>query len=342
MNKTLRKLKKQFLRLLIFVVFVLIITNNKFNVKAQNTVFLTVSPARQEITVNPGEELLINVRYYNRNDYPVSGIIKVADFIIEGKEENIKIMEDVFQVSSKYSSSTWFSLPFNNPTIAVEDKITIPIKINVPSDASPGGHYVSIYFEPVVKDFNSGNENKTVMTISSRIVALVYLKVAGQISEKASLSNFSCADFLEHGPITVETGVLNSGDYHIRPNGVITLSNIFGGFVDQKIIKEKNIFPGTIGSYKYDLGKRWMIGRYKLNLAISYGEKGQALHRIVYVWIFPWKIAILIVLTVIILFFIINHQYKKLHFLDISLKKYLSKRKQQIDELKNQLRKKRE
>jgi len=75
------------------------------------------------------------------------------------------------------------------------------------------------------------------------LAGLVYLGVTGPILEKASVSRFFTPGFLEYGQSTSDTQILNRGDYHIVPRGLITLTNIFGTSVDRSFLKEENIFP---------------------------------------------------------------------------------------------------
>ncbi|KKQ25168.1 MAG: hypothetical protein US40_C0011G0053 [Candidatus Roizmanbacteria bacterium GW2011_GWC2_37_13] len=301
---------------------------------------LTVAPARQQLTVDPGESTAVNVRFYNQSESPVSGFIKVADFIVDDSEGTPRIVEEAGQVSPKFSGQTWFSLPFDRATIAANDKVSFQAKINVPFDARPGGRYVAVYFEPSGSLPESVSAEKEAgVSVGSRLASLVYLKVNGDSLEKALLSRFFAPNFLEYGSIKINTQILNRGDYHIRPRGVITLSNVFGGPVDQKSLKEENIFPDTVRSYENSLGQKWMLGKYKLTLTASYGDKGQVLEGFTYVWLFPWRVAIVIVLTAFIITLLISSFYKNFVKKETNLEEEIAKEKEEIEKLKQQLRK---
>src|SRR3989338_3213616 len=66
-------------------------------VNAQQVIPLTASPARQEILVDPSEQQTISVRFLNQGDSPISGIIRVADFIVDNKDGIPRILEDSSQ-----------------------------------------------------------------------------------------------------------------------------------------------------------------------------------------------------------------------------------------------------
>ena len=105
----------------------------------------------------------------------------------------------------------------------------------------------------------------------------------------------------------------------------MTLSNTFGGLVDQKLLKAQNIFPEVSRNYVTELGAKWMLGRYKVNLSGSYGEAGQALTASSYVWVFPWRVALAVILTIIIMIFIANKLYKNIVVKETNLEDELKK-----------------
>jgi hypothetical protein len=326
-----------------FFILVLFVSCSLFLVSfanAQSVLPLTVAPARQEITVNPGEGSAVNVRFYNFSEAPVSGIVRIADFIVDNAQGSPRIIEDINQVSPRFSAQTWLTIPYDQISIAANDKVSLQARINVPVDAHPGGRYVAVYFEPTTSIPQSvGGKQEAGTGVTSRIASLIYIKVAGPISEKALISRFFTPGFFEYGPIKVETQILNRGDYHIRPHGVITMTNVFGIPVDQTNLKEENIFPDVVRNYENDLGKKWLLGKYKLNFTASYGEKGQVLEAFTYVWVFPWRVALAVVLTIIILVFIISNLYKNIVVKETNLEEEVEKEKEEIEKLKTQLRK---
>ena len=82
-----------------------------------------------------------------------------------------------------------------------------------------------------------------------------------------------------------------------------------------------------------------MIGKYKVDLTGSYGDTGQALTAVSYVWVFPWKVALVIILTIIIMIFIANKLYKNIVVKETTLEEELKEEHEEIEKLKQQLRK---
>jgi len=282
---------------IIFITFIIVIIPFVYS---QSSLPLVVMPARNQIEVTPGEKTAVTISFYNQSDDPVSGFFKVADFIVEDTQGTPKFIENVEDAPIKYSASRWLTLPYDRATLPAHDKVVIQTDILVPSDAHAGGRYVAVFFQQGnTLPRPSGTEEKGSGT-NLRIASLIYIKVKGVITEKALVSRFFTQSFLEYGPIKVTADILNRGDYHISPRVSLTLTNIFGGLVDQKLFKTQNIFPDVSRNYTEGLGSKWMAGRYKVNLSGSYGENGQILTSSSYVWVFPWKITLMVILTIIV------------------------------------------
>lgn len=309
-------------------------------INAQVSLPFTVAPARQFIELEPGEETTLNLKFYNLGNFPIPGIIRSADFIVQDKLGTPRLIEDVTEAPPRFAASTWFTLPYDRMTLPSEEQISVPIKITVPSEARPGGRYVSVYFEPnaaIPQSVNSSQEAGA--SIAPRVAGLFYIRVKGPITENSTVSRFFTPSFLEYGPIPLETEILNSGDYHVRPKGLITLSNMFGANVAQVNLKEFNIFPDTQRLYENQIGSKWMVGKYTLSLTAGYGEQGKALKRTTTLWIFPWKIATAIIVTMLIVLLLAQNFMKRLSTKEELLATELQREREEIEKLKQQIRK---
>lgn len=303
---------------------------------AQTSIPLTVGPARQQITINPGETTTFAIKYYNQSDIALNGVVNVADFLVDSTDGSPRIIDSVDQANPKYSASKWVSLSLEQITISPQDRIIVTGTLSVPQDARPGGRYVAVYFEPALGTPSSvGTGGST--GIAPRIASLLYVRVNGPITEKATISQMFAKSFYEYGPVEVITNISNSGDYHIRPKGVFTLTNALGGIVEQASLKEANIFPDAQRIFPVTMGEKWMMGKYKINLNAYYGEKAQVIDKSISVWVFPWRVALIVFLTLIILFVIGKSVYKNIILKESSLEEELSFERKEIEKLKKQL-----
>jgi len=305
------KFKVFFLILLIAALFFLIFFFFLSQIQAQANIPLTVAPARQELTIKPGEKSAVIIKFLNQGTELVSGSIKVADFIVEDNQDSPTFIEESTQVSPRFTATSWVELPYDYITIAPKDKVLIQAKIIAPPEAEAGGRYIAIYFEPggtITEATTSATKEAT------RIASLVYIRVAGPVEENAYIKQLRAPRFLEYGPIPVATEIFNKSICHIKPKGTITIYSLFGKKIDQQLLKEKNIFPDASYLYENKLGEKWMFGRYKIDLNASYGETDKVLTATVFTWVFPWKIAAAIISGIVITILLIAffyHQIRK-------------------------------
>ena len=120
---------------------------------------------------------------------------------------------------------------------------------------------------------------------------------------------------------------------------MLSLTDPWGGLVEQVSLKEENVFPDAARSYENTLGSKWMLGRYKVTLVASYGEKGQALERSIYFWAFPWKVATVITLSLIIALLFGRSLYMRLAVKEASLEHMIETEKEEIEKLREELKK---
>jgi len=267
----------------------------------------------------------------------------VADFIVDNNQGTPRIIDQSAEILPRFSAASWITIPYKQITIAPNDLVTFQAKIDVPPNARAGGRYAAVYLETTGTLPQSANTTQQAgSAIAHRLASLIYIRVAGPITEKALVSRLFSPSFYEYGPINVESEILNRGDYHIRPKGVLSLTNMFGGIVDQSALKEVNIFPDVSRSYSNQLGQKWMFGRYKIDLAASYGTQGKALERFIYVWVFPWRVATAVILAIIIISYLLYYFYKTTRLRQAELEKEMGKEQEEIEKLKEELKKRHE
>jgi hypothetical protein len=284
-------------------------------INAEEILPLTVAPAKQEVLVNPGEKTAVVIKFINQGTTAISGALKAADFIVEDSEGTPIFLEGINNPASpRFAAVSWVELPYDRITIAPKNSVTIQAKINVPQDALAGGRYFGIYFEPSGEIANSTAENGAETPITIRLAGLVFLRVAGAVEESAFVTQLTAPRFLEYGPVSIKAEIKNKGNYHIRPKGTISITSVFGKKIDEKIIKEANIFPDTSRFFENTLGQKWLFGKYKIELTAAYGETGKVLTATVFTWIIPWKLIVIIILTIVIVILLISllvHRLRK-------------------------------
>jgi len=311
----------------LFILFALVVIFYVRGVSAVDATSITVYPTIQDIKVTSGIEIRTQINFRNGGNKTLMGNIKVADYEVIDKQGSIRLIENE-NMKPKYAASSWLTLL--DDFIAIPKGETVPVTIVIipPPDLTACGYYSLVYFQP------SEKSELDYLNVSTKIGGFLNFIVDNKTcNEKISITHVDTPTFLENGPIPIAFALLNQGDIHLTPSGFISASDILKQFVDQKSIKEMKIFPEKEKEYSASVGKKWMFGRYKILINVSYGlTVPKTISKIVYVWVFPWKIFILILLALIVFYLFIKHLYRVTNHKQI-------KGRSNVDTLKEQISK---
>lgn len=309
-------------------------------VRAQQTLSLTAYPAVQEEEIKPGVKTRMQVKFKNNSEEPISGLIKVANYYVKDDQGSVELIDNI-NVKTKYAAGSWITTALDRVTIPGKDFVSVDLFVQPPDQIDSCGAYAIVYLQPEPNALIGGTSlRESASSVTTKVGTLLNFSVAGQkCRETATISKLEAPNFLEYGPIKITYEIANNGNIHITPKGVIILSNSFGQSTDQIKLDEKRIFPETNKKYENELGAKWMIGKYKINLSAGYGNTNQLINKIVYVWVFPWRIALAIILAIIILVLIIKNIIEKTVVKEAALEKEIEKEKSEIEKLKEQLKK---
>lgn len=308
-------------------------------ISAQQAINMTVSPPKQEINIKPGEETRIQIKFYNKSNEPLSGMIKKADFLVL---DNIgsPTLFDTMSSNNRFAASSWLTTSEDRVTIAANNQYVSTVTIKVPKDAYPCGKYASIYFEPTPPSIGGQTINvESASTVAFKLSSLIYFNVEGECKENAIVSKIQAPNFLEFGPIPVNIEVLNRSDYHITPQVAVSTSNMLNNQTDLKVLPQVNIFPDVARSYKVELGSKWMLGQYKIALNGGYGKTGKTLTAYTYIWIFPWRISIVILLTLLVVYLLGKSIVDRMNKKSEMLEHEIEEEKAEIEKLREALKK---
>src|SRR5271157_5153613 len=107
---------------------------------------LIVSPNIENIKLNPGQKSILNISLRTTSNTTVSLDVNSNNFSPAKDGSDIpnyfpsKTGED-----SSYYPSAWFSYP-KEVLVPANKSVIVPIRVNVPENAEPGGHYGGITF----------------------------------------------------------------------------------------------------------------------------------------------------------------------------------------------------
>ena len=264
---------------------------------------LEISPPLIELSADPGDRIVAEVSVRNITDIDVIASGDVRDFLARGETGEPRILLDMDEESPFPLAEYVESVP--DLTIEPTEQKTAEVVINVPEDASPGGHFGVIRFSGQPAD-PSGDGSA--VALSASIGTLVLLNVSGDVEEEMVVEEMFVSQdgdrgsFFETGPFEFVTRLNNQGNVYLQPSGSIEITNIFGQEVDSLEFNESesNVLPQSIRRFEQSYeDKSFWLGRYTATASLQYGTAGEIIEESADFWVIPYKLIGIVLLMLI-------------------------------------------
>jgi hypothetical protein len=277
---------------------------------------LTISPARVELSGNPGATVGGSFTLVNEQSVPETFYASYENFTAQGDTGSPSFS------SQQSDLDTWMTVAEPQLTIAPGQTVSVPYTIVIPKSAEPGG-----YFSVIFLSTTPPTTNGVQVSIGAKIGLLVLLTVNGDAHESAGITQF---DRNGHGffyktlPVILRYRFHNAGADRVQPSGTITIrdtvflptahinandtvGNILPNSTRQFIVnwvKEVVAIPpqGFFENVQYEW-QNFAIGLYSAHIDVLYGTK--SLHATNTTWFFvvPWELLVCIIVGVLIIFY---------------------------------------
>ena len=279
----------------------------------QKAIALTITPVRLEISGDPGQILSQEMTLINERDTVETYYASYANFEAQGETGSPAF------VDAKDDLGTWMTAP-NTIVLAPKTSKIVPIKITIPKDADPGGHFAAIFWGTIPP--NTGSNS---VSIGAKTGMLVLLRVNGDVNEKGGLVEFATKNkqkFYTALPVSFYYRFQNAGGDRIKPIGDIKMKDIFG-ITEAKVAGnpvDGNILPnstrkfetvwqgkdgptppeekdqgGFFGKVRYEW-RNFALGHYNAKISLNYGTKNEVAFKAFGFWIFPWHLLLVIII----------------------------------------------
>lgn len=267
---------------------------------------LEIAPPLISLTANPGDtvQAQIKLRDVAKTDLLVTN--QINDFVAGGENGTPKILTGDVS-NNPFTLQSWIN-PLPSFQLSPQTIQTLTVKINVPANASPGGHYGVIRFTGTAPQING-----TGVALSASLGALVLLTVNGNLTHKLSVQEFSVNNggssksVFESPPLTFVVRLKNTGNVQEEPVGNIMITDMFGKTIAGMNVNvpPHNILPNSVRKFttsldKTVIGNKHLFGHYKAELSLSYGGGKQTMiSGKLSFWIIPYKLILLIIIVLI-------------------------------------------
>jgi hypothetical protein len=283
---------------------------------------LEISPPVITLSVDPGKTVTtqINIRDISPTKLVVTG--QINDFVAAGEDGTPKLLiDEKDQIEDNpYSMKTWIA-PINSLTLNPKEIKKLPITINVPANAAPGGYYATVRFTASAPGIDSSG-----VALSASLGSLLLVKVNGDVKEDmstvevgASLTPGGKNNLLfESAPIYFFERIKNSGNIHEQPTGQMTVTDMFGKKVAVVNINlpPKSILPNSIRRFeqtfdKSVIGKKMLFGKYTVNMKMVYGSDSKVLSSSFSFWVIPYRLIGIAIIIIVSGFFALRFGLKR-------------------------------
>jgi hypothetical protein len=261
-------------------------------------VSIGISPVVFELTGNPGDVIENQVKVANPSE-STNGIKMVVEDIAPTGEAGFVTVEPA--ETETYSLAKWVKCEPEEFTLKPKEEKWVTFTVSIPENAEPGGHYGTV----IAGSGAVAGPGITGTALVARVGSLVLLTVPGEMKEILAVKDFTAPRYSEYGPVNFSIRFENKGTVHIKPRGLITITNWLGKKVVDVPFPERNVLPEAIRKFDATWDQKWLwAGKYTATLTGSYGiSNAQLVPVVITFWAFPWKVGlgILIVLILFIL-----------------------------------------
>jgi hypothetical protein len=288
--------------------------------RAQNTNLPSVKndfvlePGKVEIFANPGESITKTITITNRAASSVSFKVEVEDFM--GSNEQDRPVVLLGNEKSPYSFKDNVIPEFTSFSLGSNEKIIIPVRINIPAVAQPGGFYTSVLVSNA-PSVDSGGQSSAVegkTKIVSRVGTLFFIRVNGVAKESGSLEDLRVVTPTKDNPNLYKFSILfkNDGNVHLVPYGWLTITDTFGKTVSKIPVDAYFALPKSIRYREVEWNAPFLFGKYEATVQLNRGYGSNLTDtKTVTFWVIPWKIAVITISVFLIIFLSFYLFFKK-------------------------------
>lgn len=272
---------------------------------------LTVSPAKLEISGDPGTTLAGTIKLFNESDRTQTFYTSFENFEPSDDSGTPKF------IGAEEGLATWLTAT-GSVTLSPKERTEVPFTVTIPANAEAGGYFSAIFFGTQPPSPEGG-----VVAIGGRLGVLTLLRVNGDIPEDGGILEYDTKNsqrFYTQPPVEFEYRFSNDGGDRVVPRGDIEIKNTFGTIretIDANPT-EGSVLPdsarrfsprwdvsenqpqGFLQTVKYQWNN-FHFGFYKAQLQLGWGFTNQRADDVVSFFIFPWQLLLTLVIGVIVL-----------------------------------------
>ena len=268
------------------------------SLRAQDALTVSVTPPLFQLTIGPGEFWASSLKIVNSNEFDVTYYTSVVNFETNGEGGTGKFIPliDEFGDAEKntHSLASWIDITDEPILVPKGQSYNVPLTVTIPENAEPGGHSAAVLVgtQPPEDDTDTG----PTVSVSSFVSSLFFVRVQGDVVERARIREFVTKDTLYEKPeAQFVLRFENTGTVHVQPQGNITIYNMWGKERGNVSINQNsnfgNVLPDSVRRFEFMWSGDFSpfdIGRYSAVVTLAYGEEvKQNVSATTYFWVIP-------------------------------------------------------
>lgn len=277
-----------------------------------------VGPGRSEITAKPGETVYVEISVTNRISSDREFFLEVEDIV--GAQDGSSMIALGAGEKSPRGLVDFITFPETFLDLDLGERARIPVAINVPDNASPGGYFGAVLVSTVRKA--SGGEGFAPRSpIIARVASLIFLTVEGEVVKSGEVISLDTVNdsqnwglWYEKGPI--DFGILyeNTGTIHLNPYGEISITNILGEEVGFLQLEPWFVLPDALRLREFSWDREFLFGPYQVEARINRGYNDEVDIITTSFWVLPWRLVGSVFLGLFVIIFIVRTFFRKFEF----------------------------
>ena len=292
-----------------FIIFLLffILLANRVNAldSLQTQTSLSVNPAILETVLSSNDPLVKEITLTNLSNsaLPIKTIKQAFS-----PSEKVLLTEEEYEI---YDASSWIQISPEDSDFILQpfESKVITLNITKPEKASPGAHYATIYFQPLIPQELISTDS---IFVYSRVAVIVFMQVPGDIVQKIGFGEIKYDQVVNPGKFNLNFNLENLGNTHIEPSGKINIyDKNTGELIKTLPIKTSLLLPKILKpiSNELDLPN---IGIYSIEIIYTYGANSEIISSGIFdIIVFPYTFSVFIIIPVFIIgFFVIKRRRK--------------------------------
>src|SRR4030042_2496981 len=274
---------------------------------------IILGPTKTEFFLDPGETATKEIMVTNRTGQTLRFQVEIEDFI--GSRDPGQSVVLLGDQKGPYSLKDWLIPEISEFTLEHGQRIYLPVKISIPQDAEPGGHYGAVFAaalppEPTTEE--QKEQAKSQIGIVSRAGSLFFVKVKGDVAEDGYLKSLEVSQkYYEKGPINFQLLFENNGSIHLVPYGVVEIFNILGEKIDEIEIEPYFAMPDSLRLKEISWNKDLLFGKYTALASINRGYQDIIDQKQIEFWVIPWKLVSAGILGLFLVIFFLRLLFTK-------------------------------